>query len=174
MCRHHETWIAGLGGSPGQEAKRAVGDALSDIAEGLALSKHLQSLADGHWKECGHSGGLPLQGILVECARRISDQVESRRRELEGSGRVHFGAVVLEVSEDSSDPATAAVQPGGDLPFLAGRPGDPAGRFLSGPSLSAQSPEAPSPPPGSLRRIYSAVVARRAGEGLKWFAMGPK
>ncbi len=163
-----------LSGPQGQETKREVGDALTDIAEGLELSKHLQSLADGHWKECPHSGGLPLQGILLECARRISDQVQCRRRELEGSGRVHFGSVVLEVSDDSHVPPPATSPQDVGPPFSASHSWDPADRFLSGTSPAAPSMGTEHSTLEPLRRMYAALVASSARRGPKWFAMGPK
>lgn len=163
MCRHMEVWIAGSGGDPGQETKREVGDTLSDIAEGLDLSKRLLLLADGHWRECGHTGSLPIQGILKECAGRISEEVQRRRRELEGSGRVHFGSVLLEESADSDGPdSPPGVSPWAYVPLMAASPQVPREPALSGVSPVVHSMRREPLAPGALRRWISSFVARPA------------
>lgn len=174
MCRHHEAWLSSLEGQPGQDAKRAAGDSLSDITEGLELSKKLLLLADGHWKECEHPGGLPLQGILKECALRIADEAQRRRRELEGSGRVHFGSVVLDEGADDHGPDPATAPEWSGLPFLAGHPQDPATRFLSGTSPAVSLRNTLPSPLGGLRRLCVAFLTRPSLGGQKWFAAGPR
>lgn len=174
MCRHNEGWLASLEGKPGQDEKRAAGDALSDITEGLELSKKLLLLADGHWRECEHPGRLPIQGILQECAHRIADEAQRRRRELERSGRVHFGSVVLEEGDDSGGPDPATAPEWSGLPFLASHPQDPAACFLSGTSSPVSLRNSEPPPLGGLRRLCFAILKRPSLGRQKWFAAGPR
>lgn len=160
MCRHLEARPACLEEQPGQDTKRALGDSLSDIAEGLELSRKLLLLADGHWKECDHSGRLPLQGILRDCAHKIVTEARQCRLELEASGRVHFGSVVIEESADSDRPDPVAAPQWGGPPFLASPMQDPADRFLSGTSLAVRSRKTEPSPLGAFPRSWAALLAR--------------
>jgi hypothetical protein len=143
-------------------------DSLSDIAEGLELSAKLRILAEGHWKKCDHHGQLPLQGILENCAHRIATEARRRRAELEASGSVHFGSVVIEESADSegSDPVTA--HPRGGLSFMAYPPPGPAGHFLYGALPIVSSRKAELSPFMALRRVYGAVMTRSIRGRPKW------
>jgi len=168
MCRHMEGRADGSEEQGGQETKREVMDSLSDIAEGLELSAKLQILADGHWKECDHGGRLPLQGILEDCAHRIATEARRRRAELEASGSVHFGSVVIEESTDSNGTEPMIAPPRGGLPFGVYPPQDPAGRFLFGalPVVSSRKDELS--PFMALRRIYDVVLTRSMRGRPRW------
>jgi hypothetical protein len=145
-------------------------DSLSDIAEGLELSAKLQVLADGHWKECDHHGRLPLQGILEDCAHRIAAEARRRRAELEASGCVHFGSVVIEESTDTDGKEPVAASPRGGPPIAVYPAQNAAGRFLSGtlPVVSSRKAE-PTPSP-AWRRICNVVLTAPLRGGPKWSA----
>jgi hypothetical protein len=166
---------AGVRKQPVRGTKKEVEDLLGDIAEGLELSRQLLLFSDGPFKKCGHSGHLPLQGILRDCAHRIVIEAMRCRADLEASGGVSFGSVVLEEGADSDGTDTAAVPPWGGPPCLA----DPLQHIANRCLCQMTSPEARSmktepSPLGTLRRLYSAILARPMPEGPRWSAAGPR
>lgn len=174
MCRHLKALSSSLGGPPDQDAKREVGDSLGDIEEGLELSRKLLLLADGHWRECGHGGGLVLEGILRDCAHSIAIEAMRSRMALEASGRVNFGSVVIEagVEFDNLHPVTAFQR--GARPFLESPLHDSSGRLPSGISPEVSSRKSEPYPLVALRRLCAGFLALPSPGGPRWSAAGPR
>ena len=158
MYRHIEVRPNYLGGRPNQEAKKEIGDMLNDISEGLEISKQLSLLADSHRKECDHSPRIPFQNILQDCAHKIVAETWRCRIEMEASGRVHFGSVVIEESADSDEPAPVSDLQWGHPMILRGSEQKPSVACYSGASPAAL---------GILRRLCTAILARPVPRGSR-------
>lgn len=176
MCRHLEARPVYTGGRHNQETDRAVEDFCADIPGALELVRKLLSLADGPWRECDHSGRIALEGILRECAHSIVTEAMRRRMEIEATGRVTFGTVLIEESIDSdeADPHPVAAHQRGSPPFLESHPQDPTERFVSGTSFAVSSAKTEPSPLGALRRSCSAFLASALPGGPRWPAAGPR
>ena len=142
MCRHVEARPVCLDGETDREEYSEVEDFCIDIAEGLDLAKQLLRLADGPWKECGHSGRLPLEVILRDCAHRIAIEALRCRMALEASGTVLLGTVIIvEESRDSDGPEMVTAPEWCGPAFLARPVQEQAGRFALGSSPAGSSRE---------------------------------
>lgn len=174
MCRHLKAVPSCLGGQPDRDAKREVGDSLGDIEEGLELSRKLLLLADGHWKECGHGGGLVLEGILRDCAHNIAIEAMRSRMALEASGRVKFGSVMIEegVEFDNLHPVTAFHARA--HPVLESPLQDSSRRIPSGASPEVRSRKSAPYPLEALRRLCAGILALPSPGGPRWSAAGPR
>jgi hypothetical protein len=160
MCRHVEARPGRAGWHPSHETKREVLDSLSDIEESLDLTKRLLLLADGHWKACEHSGSLPLEGILRDCAHRILAETRRCRMELEAKGKVHFGLVMLEESADRDEPNPVSDFQWGDPMILPGPKQEGAAACSSDVSPAVRAKKFEPSPLGALRRLCTAILVR--------------
>jgi hypothetical protein len=162
MCRHLGAQPNCPEGQPGQEAKREVDYLLTDMADGLDLSRKLLLLAEGPWEECGHGGRLPIQGILRDCAHKIVTETMRCRMELETRGTVHFGSVAMEDGGDLDGPDLAAAPLWGGPPLAPIYPQHPSGRSGSRNSQAVLPIKAGDSPLGTLRRLCAAFLVKNA------------
>ena len=159
MDRHFEVRPNYLGGRPGQEAKKEIGDLLNDMAEGLEISRQLSLLADSHRKERDHSPRIPFQDLLQDCAHKIVAETWRCRMEMEASGRVRFGSVVIEESADPDEPATVSDLQWGDPAILAGSEQKPPAACFSDASPAVPARRFDPAALGILRRLCTAILA---------------
>ena len=176
MCRHVNAAPICFEGPAGQKTELDVRDLLGDIEESLDLSRKLLLLAAGPWKECSHAGGLPLEPILRECASRIIAEAWRCRIELEASGRVQFGYLVIEESADSDgqQPAEMDISQWDSPPVLAGQFENSAALAFAETSPQAISCKTEPAPLLAFRRIYGAIFTRLAQGESRWSARESK
>ena len=153
------------GGQPDREAKKAIGDLLNDISDGLELSKQLSLLASSHRKEHDHSPRIPFQDILQDCAHTIVAEVWRCRMEMEASGRVHFGSVVIEESADRDEPAPVSDLQWVDPMILPGSAQKPPAACFSDASPAVPAKRFDPAALGILRRLCNAILARPLPRG---------
>jgi hypothetical protein len=159
MCRHLSSHSSLSAGRTQQESKRAVGDLLTDIENGLDLARKLILLADDSWKECDCRYQLPVHTILRDCAGRIVTEAMRSRMVLEARGKVHFGSAMLEESPDPVGQDPDASPRWDSAPCVAAPLQSQAIRPVLGISSTPGPGRQEQSPLGALRRLCASFLA---------------